>query len=132
MARINIHTRFISAIAFMLLASSCSKSANFEENYSTAKSNASSGAGADYDRQLSAQLNGIPGLPRAISTCLGGDVSQTSAHGYFEIKSSTDYKLILEPKGKLSDCLTQTFEGQTLPAPPTTPYLNAFEFGIAP
>jgi hypothetical protein len=122
----------IAAIAISFLACSCSKTSGFDQSYKTAKDNAATGAGADYDRRLGAQLNNIRSLPRALSVCVGGDVSQTSVHGYFEIQSSTDYKLILEPKGKLADCASKTYESHALPTPPYTPYLSPFEFTISP
>jgi hypothetical protein len=120
----------IPAIAFILIACACSEAPNFDGNYDIAKNNALSGVGAKYHQQLNALLVKTPDLPRSLSVCMGGDLSQTSAHGYFLIKSPTDYKLVLKPKGRLADCLCKIFGGETLPPPPATPYLSPFEFGV--
>lgn len=111
--------------------SSCGHQQSFEAQYQTAQANAASGAGAVYDNALGAALR-VPGSPLALRECVINNPGQNSVHGYFEIKSSTDYAVVLQPKGGLADCIASHLEHHTVPEPPQSPYLNPFEFSVTP
>ena len=119
----------IFPIAFLLL--SCAKEKTFEENYETAKENAVTQSGAAYDNAVGAAVS-VPGFALAQRTCVVNNPGATSLHGYMRIKSPTEYSVMLEPKGPLADCIENTIANRTLPAPPTTPYLNPVEFAVTP
>jgi hypothetical protein len=122
-----VTARLISALLIVFLAASCAKQATFEENYDTAKANAATQSGTAYDNAVGTAV-AVPGFALAQRTCVVNNPGVVSLHGYMRIKSPSDYSVVLEPKGPLADCIESTITNRTLPAPPTTPYLNPVEF----
>ena len=120
----------MAAFSAALLVLSCSKPKTFEENYETAKENAVTKSGRDYDTAVGAAVQGLPGFMLAQSDCVVKNPGESSLHGYLLIKSAREYSVVLQPEGALADCIQATMANRTLPAPPTTPYLNPYEFAV--
>ena len=120
----------VAAFSAALLVLSCAKPKTFEENYETAKENAVTKSGRDYDAAVGAAVQGLPGFMLAQRDCVVKNPGETSLHGYLVIKSGTEYSVVLEPKGALADCIQATMANRTLPPPPATPYLNPYEFAV--
>jgi hypothetical protein len=129
MYRIKAH-RLIASTLVCLVLGACAKQASFEENYAKAKANASAGAGATYDQALGNYMSNLPGYMLSMQGCVLNNPSQAAVHGYLEFESATAYKVVLEPKGGLATCITTVLENRTPPPPPSTPYLNPFEFQL--
>ena len=127
----DVITRTIVGFFFAFMIASCAKQKTFEENYEAARENAVSQSGAAYDNAVGAAVS-VPGFALAQRTCVVNNPGVVSLHGYMLIKSPTIYSVVLEPKGPLADCIESTIENRTLPAPPTTPYLNPIEFAVTP
>ena len=121
----------IAVFSTALLILSCAKPKTFEENYETAKENAVTKSGTEYDAAVGAAIQGVPGFILAQRDCVAKNPGESSLHGYLSIKSGTEYSVVLEPKGALADCIQATMVNRTLPAPPTTPYLNPYEFAVS-
>src|SRR5215472_14816652 len=115
--------------AAVLLCSCARQAGSFEENYQKAVANAAGGDGARYDNALTEALRG-PGSPLALRECLISNPGQQGVHGYFEIRSATDYSLVLRPEGGLASCVARHLEHHTIPAPPETPYLSPYALRI--
>jgi hypothetical protein len=107
------------------------KTASFDDNYAKAKTNAASGVGLAYDQQLGTYLQGLPDVMPGMKSCATNHGGATALHGYFAFQSSTEYKVVLQPKNAFSDCISAVLENRHLPAPPTTPYLDPFELGMS-
>lgn len=119
----------LTLLGAAVLLCSCGKGGSFEENYQKALANAAGGAGARYDNALGEALRG-PGSSLALRECLISNPGQQGVHGYFEIRSSTDYSLVLRPEGGLATCVASHLEHHTIPAPPQSPYLNPYALRI--
>jgi hypothetical protein len=111
----------------VLCCASCAKQKSFEENFQTAKQNAATASGAAYDNAVGAAVQGVPGYMLSVRTCMVNHPGEHKLHGYLLINSPTNYMVVLEPKGPLADCVADVVANRTLPAPPTTPYLNPVE-----
>ena len=116
------------AVATMgLLCTSCAKERSFNENYAAAKENAATASGASYDNAVGAAVQGVPGYMFMLRTCMVNHPGQRALHGYLLIRSTTNYSVVLEPKGPLADCIADAMAQRTLPVPPSSPYLNPVE-----
>jgi hypothetical protein len=128
--------RFAAAVACMFLGIGLplcvsAKTATFEDNYAKAKANAASGAGLAYDQQLGNYLQGLSDVMPGMKQCATHPGGATSLHGYFEFQSAAAYRVVLQPKGAFSDCISAVLENRHVPAPPSTPYLDPFELGMS-
>ena len=121
-------TMFAAAV---LLCACSGRGRSFEENYQKALANAAGGAGASYDNALGEALR-EPGSPLSLRECLISNPGQQGVHGYFEIRSATDYSLVLRPEGGLATCIARHLEHHTIPAPPESPYLNPYALRLVP
>jgi hypothetical protein len=118
----------LSAIlTIAVLGASCAKEKSFSENFRAAKENAATAAGASYDNAVGAAVQGVPGYMLTVRTCMVNHPGERTLRGYLLIRSSTDYSVVLEPKGPLADCIADAMANRTFPVPPTTPYLNPVE-----
>jgi hypothetical protein len=121
--------RFVAGLAILVVSASCTRQKTFEENYELARENAATQSGTAYDSAVGAAVS-VPGFALAQRTCVARNPGVNSLHGYMLIKSTIDYSVVLEPKGPLADCIESTLQNRTLPAPPSTPYLNPIEFAV--
>ena len=101
--------------------------ASFEGNYQLAKENATTASGAAYDDAVGTAVQGVPGYLLSLRNCMVKNPGEHVLHGYMLIKSTTDYTVVLEPKGPFADCVARLMAHRTLPVPPSTPYLNPLE-----
>ena len=103
----------------------------FEAKLAIARVNASSKAGADFDRKLGVAL--VTKQAQAqMSQCLKDNPGPHSVRGYFEFTTATQFHLIVQPDDRFSHCLVRTTEGHATPKPPRLPYLNPFSFSSTP
>ena len=119
--------KLVAIMAIGGLCSSCAKERSFEQNYRVAKENAATASGTAYDNAVGAAVQGVPGYMLSVRTCMVNHPGKHLLHGYLVISSPTNYSVVLEPEGPLADCIADVIAGRTLPAPPTTPYLNPME-----
>ena len=123
-------------LAFFLLGLVCAcsrrqpETKSFEDNYRKAVENAKTDAGGNYAMQMGAYLQSASWFSPSISDCMAKNPDQPALHGYFEIRSSTDYEVVFQPNGAFANCISDAFEHHSLPAPPTTPYFNKFDFAV--
>ena len=123
--------RTMAVLSTALMVLSCAKPKTFEENYETAKENAVTKSGRDYDAAVGGAMQESPKFMLSQRDCVIKNPGEASLHGYLLIKSATEYSVVLEPKGALADCIQATMVSRTLPTPPTTPYLNPYEFAVS-
>lgn len=119
--------KLLAMVTIGILCTSCAREKSFDENYQAAKENAAAGSGASYDNAVGAAVQGVPGYMLSVRNCMVNHPGERALHGYLLIRSATDYSVVLEPKGPLADCIADVMANRTLPAPPTTPYLNPLE-----
>lgn len=86
--------------------------------------------GAAYDQALGAAMQAMPEVSSKMMDCLVENSDGPPVYGYFEFTSATQYKVVLRPKSPLADCVTDALEGQSVPAPPSLPWLNVFELSL--
>lgn len=119
--------KLLAIVTIGVLGASCAREKSFDENYQAAKENAASASGASYDNAVGAAVQGVPGYMLSLRNCMVNHPGERALHGYLVIRSTTNYSVVLEPKGPLADCIADAMANRTLPAPPTTPYLNPLE-----
>lgn len=104
---------------------------SFEAKLATARINASSKSGAEFDRKLGVAL--VTKQAQAqMSQCLKDNPGAHSLRGYFEFTTAMHFHLIVQPDDRFSQCLVRTIEGHVTPTPPRLPYLNPFSFISTP
>lgn len=124
----------LAATSVMLLAITSAASGaapGFEANFAAAEANANTDQGALYDVALANALE-TDEVRAGIDACLLANPGAQAVHGYFEIRSTTAYSVVLMPAGAFSNCLAKALEGHAVPAPPKLPYLNPFTFTLPP
>ena len=119
--------KVMAAMTIGVLCVCCVKETQFDENYQVAKKNSATASGTTYDNAVGAAVQAVPGYMLSVRNCMGNHPGVRTLHGYLLIRSTTDYSVVLEPKGPVADCIAGLTANRTLPAPPTTPYLNPLE-----
>lgn len=119
--------RLWAIVTIGVLSTACVKEKSFDDNYRAARENAATAAGASYDNAVGAAVQGVPGYMLSLRNCMVNHPGERALHGYLLIRAATDYSVVLAPKGPLADCIADAMANRTLPAPPTTPYLNPLE-----
>lgn len=117
---------------FGALSVAYARGTSFEDNYRQAKENAATVSGTAYDNAVGVAVEGVPGYMLSLRNCMVNNPGQHVLHGYLLIRSTTIYSVVLEPKGPLADCVAGLMSKRTLPAPPTTPYLNPVDVAGPP
>jgi hypothetical protein len=116
-----------------LLLAGCSGGGDFEADYATAKTNAAAGAGKAFDdaigKATSTQANS-----REVLACAAAnkDLLKGAYRGVIRFADGGGYSVEMLPDDALSQCLEKAYSNESLPEPPSRPYVMPIDFDASP
>ncbi len=117
------------ALAFTFACTTAAAGGNpFAANLAGATKNSATPKGAAYDNSLGVAMQAVPEFRSRFKQCVTRYPGPHAVRGYFYFSAASKYRVLLEPKNAFSSCLSRALEGHRVPAPPSVPYLNPFNF----
>jgi hypothetical protein len=122
----------VALVLSILLLAGCG-GGDFEADYATAKSNVAAGAGKAFDDSLGRAVQNEANAHEVLACAAATrDLWGTKYRGVVRFGEGGGFSVEMRPDDAQSKCLVQAYSNESLPEPPSRPYLAPLDFDASP